>query len=173
MNASRPYLFESERLGFGLWTPLDVPLARQLWGDPQVTRLFGGPFSDEAILERFELQMQHYGERGIAYWPLFRLSDGEFVGCCGLKPHPDPETLELGFHLRPAFWGQGYASEAARAVIQFAFGQLGVERLFAGHHPDNHDSKRVLVRLGFEYVGVEHFPPTDLMHLCYELKRPV
>ena len=57
-----------------------------------------------------------YGD-GITYWPLFRLSDGEFVGCCGLKPHPDPDTLALGFHLRPDFWGQGYASEAARAVI--------------------------------------------------------
>lgn len=167
----RPYRFQSERLGFGLWTPQDEGLAMSLWGNPAVTRLFGGPFTDAQVLERFELQLFHEARFGIAYWPLFRLTDGLFIGCCGLKPHPDPDTLELGFHLLPEHWGQGYGSEAARAVLRHAFETLPIQALFAGHHPENHDSRRVLEKLGFQYIGMEYFPPTDLSHLSYRLTR--
>jgi RimJ/RimL family protein N-acetyltransferase len=77
----------------------------------------------------------------------------------------------MGFHLRPAFWGQGFGTEAARAVLAHAFGTLRVTALFAGHHPDNNESRRLLARLGFRSIGTELYPPTGLLHPSYLLDR--
>lgn len=108
-------------------------------------------------------------EHRVQYWPMFALKDSEFVGCCGLRPYK--ETLELGFHLRPEYWGRGLAEEAARGVIAYAFYGLRMEVLFAGHHPENRASKRVLEKLGFGYTHDEVYPPTGLMNPGYLLRR--
>jgi len=89
---------------------------------------------------------------------------------CGLRPRSEG-TYELGFHLRPKFWRQGYAVEAARAVIDYAFSLLNADSLFAGHNPKNTASARVLGNLGFEYIGGEFYEPTGLYHPSYELKK--
>lgn len=92
------------------------------------------------------------------------------MGCCGLRPF-EPGAFELGFHLRPAFWGRGLATEAARAAIAYAFPELDAALLIAGHHPQNQASRRVLEKLGFSYIGENLYPPTGLMHPSYELRR--
>jgi RimJ/RimL family protein N-acetyltransferase len=63
------------------------------------------------------------------------------------------------------------AQEAGRAVIAFAFENLGAEALFAGHHPANSASRRVLAKLGFQFTHDEFYPPTGLMHRSYLLTR--
>jgi RimJ/RimL family protein N-acetyltransferase len=90
------------------------------------------------------------------------------AGCCGLKPRW-PRVHEFGFYLVPAAQGRGLALEAGRAVIAYAFDVLGVDALFAGHHPDNHASKKALGRLGFVPTAPELYPPTGLVHPGYEL----
>jgi [ribosomal protein S5]-alanine N-acetyltransferase len=107
----------------------------------------------------------------VQYWPVFLLKDNQFAGCAGLRPYGQ-DVLELGFHLRPEYWGRGFAEEAARAVIAFAFETLGVERLFAGHHPDNGASERVLRKLGFCFTHQEIYPPTGLLNPAYLLTNP-
>jgi len=165
------YFHTSERLGFRAWTVNDIDLAKQLWADPQVTRLFSKePFSDQQIKERLETEIERSNSHGVQYWPIFELSTDEFVGCCGLRPYrPDERICELGFHLRPPFWGKGYATESAQAAVEYARSRLALRGLFAGHHPDNHASKRVLLKLGFEEIGSELYPPTGLLHPGYML----
>ena len=161
----------SERLRFRCWLESDLPLARLLWDDANVTARIGTV--DAAA--RLALEMRHQRELGFQYWPMFdRGGDGDgpaaFVGCGGLRPRaPERRTYELGFHLRPAFWGQGLATEAARAVVRWAFDKLEARELFAGHHPENAASRRVLLKIGFRYTGDEFFPPTGLMHPGYSL----
>ncbi|MDQ2893007.1 MAG: GNAT family N-acetyltransferase [Pseudomonadota bacterium] len=75
------------------------------------------------------------------------------VGGVGLMPGPD--TYELGYWLTPAAWGRGYATEAARAVIEMARHALPVSRLRAHHQLDNAGSARVLAKLGFRQIGTE------------------
>jgi RimJ/RimL family protein N-acetyltransferase len=158
------------RLGFGRWSADDLALARALWGDPRVTRLIGGPFQERRIQDRLALEMATQSAMGFQYWPIFRLSDDAHVGCCGLRPVPgEPGALELGFHLRPEHWGQGFAMESARAVVACAFSTLGAVVLVAGHHPENEPSRRVLIRCGFRLVGDELYPPTGLRHPSYVL----
>jgi [ribosomal protein S5]-alanine N-acetyltransferase len=161
------------RLEFRSWSPGDFELAMALWGDPDVTGLFGGPFSEEWVRERLQREISNLKTHGFQYWPLFLLETGEHVGCCGLKPYSSTGPIfEMGFHLHKAHWGRGYGEEAARAVIGLAFNTLGASGLFAGHHPENHASRRLLKKLGFQYTHDEHFPPTGRQHPSYRLFRP-
>lgn len=155
---SHDYFLKSERLGFGYWAKEDLRLAQDLWGDIEVTRFFGGPFGDEEIARRLNVELERRAVHGFQYWPIFLLSSGEHVGCCGLRPYrPKEEIHELGFHLRPKFWGQGMAVEAAKTVIAYGFETIRAKGLSAGHHPENTVSKKVIERLGFKYSHDEFF----------------
>jgi RimJ/RimL family protein N-acetyltransferase len=163
-----PYFLRSERLGFREWSAADFALAMSLWGDPEVTTRIGGPFSAEQVRQRLVREIATAQSHGVQYWPVFLLSTGEHVGCGGLRPYrPEQNILEIGVHLKTAYWGRGYAVEASRAVMAYAFTRLGAAALFAGHHPDNTASRRVLSRLGFRYIRDEYYAPTGLQHPSY------
>ena len=161
------------RVIFRAWRGGDLPLAEGLWGDPQVTALISArPWTAEQVRARLQLELDHARDHGVQYWPVF--VDGAHAGCCGLHIYP-PESgvYELGFHLRPAFWGKGLVSEAARSVVALAFEEMRVPELFAGHHPQNLASRRVLERLGFAQRGEAFFAPTGLMHPNLRLRAPL
>jgi RimJ/RimL family protein N-acetyltransferase len=164
------YFLKSARLGFRLWTAGDLPLALGLWGDPGVSAWLSGPLSAAAIGARLDSEIQLHEECGIQYWPVFLLASNEHVGCAGLRPKAE-NLLELGYYLKPAFWGSGLATEAAAAVAGYAFGSLHVEALFAGHHPANRASQRVLEKIGFERAGEEFYEPSSVVEPTYLLHQ--
>lgn len=168
------FFLKTDRIGFSRWSEEDLPLAQSLWGDPKVTRYIcaSGSFSSRDIENRLQQEIANNKAFGIQYWPIFELASGEFLGCCGLRPR-EGRQYELGFHLRPQFWGQGLAAEAARAVICYAFDILEADSLFAGHNPRNVNSGKVLKKLGATCVGEEFYAPTGLNHPSYLLKRPM
>lgn len=160
----------SGRLGFSHWNAGDSVLAASLWGDPQVSQYItaGGAFTQEQVTERLVLEIQNQAQRGVQYWPLFLLREDRFVGCCGLRPFGDcPAEYELGFHLLPAHWGQGFASEAAGTVLRYASSSLQARTIYAGHHPDNIASQKLLQKLGFDSIGKKYYQPTGLYHFAY------
>lgn len=170
---TRAFHITTKRIGFSKWSPDDLLLAKQLWGNPDVTKYIcaSGIFSQEDIEARLAKEMENDRTYGMQYWPIFELASGELIGCCGLRPYN--ETMyEIGFHLRPDFWRQGYAVEAATAAINYAFTELRADGLFAGHNPKNIASKHVLGKLGFQYIRDEFYAPTGLYHPSYELKNP-
>jgi len=166
------YFLRSQRLGFRCWSEDDLPLAMGLWGDPEVTALMGGPFDPEAVEARLTREIARMKEHGFQYWPVFLLEDGRHIGCAGLQIYGEEAGVyELGYHLRRGFWGQGLAREAARAVIDYGFGTLGAKSLFAGHHPLNHASRKVLLSVGFTFAGEAIYPPTGMVEPTYRLTR--
>ncbi len=170
MTGSRAYFMKSARLGFSCWVPDDLPLAIALWGDPDVTRLIGGPLSAEAAEARLGAEIAMMRAHGVQYWPIFLLENDAHAGCAGLRPYRlDDGIYEIGFHLLPAFWGGGLATEAAQAVIAYAIETIGAAALFAGHHPANAASRRVLEKLRFRFSHEELYPPTGLRHPSYLL----
>jgi ribosomal-protein-alanine N-acetyltransferase len=172
MTNSPTYFLTTARLGFRHWTMDDLPQALSLWGDPQVTRLIGGPLSEEGVKKKLMAEIALMATHHAQYWPLFLLRNNDHVGCVGLRPYRTADQIyELGFHLLPAHWGQGLAEEAGRAVVTFAFEKLNVKGLFAGHHPENAASKKVLGKLGFRLTGEEFYAPTGLKHPSYLLLR--
>ena len=166
------YFLTTQRLGFRCWTEDDLPLAMGLWGDPEVTALMGGPFAPEAVEARLKREIARFMEHGVQYWPIFLLDDGRHAGCAGLQPYcEEAGVYELGYHLRRDAWGGGLAKEAAQAVIDYAFGPLGIESLFAGHHPLNGASRKVLLSLGFVLAGEKLYPPSGMVEPAYRLKK--
>jgi [ribosomal protein S5]-alanine N-acetyltransferase len=170
MASSPTFFLKTPRLGFRIWSANDLSFATALWGDVEVTRLIGGPFSETQVKERLSSEIASMDAHHVQYWPIFFLSGGDFVGCCGLRPYQlEEKTYELGFHLRRQHWGRGLAFESAKAVIAHAFDFLKAQRLFAGHHPENLASQNVLEKLGFQFTHEELYPPTGRMHRCYLL----
>jgi RimJ/RimL family protein N-acetyltransferase len=170
LSGSQPmhYLLKSRRIGFRCWRDDDFELATRLWGNPEVTAFIGGPFSPEQVQARLANEIALVREYGVQYWPVFLLEADEHIGAAGLRPYRVEEGIyELGVHLRPAFWKRGLATEAARAVMDYAFSKQGAKALFAGHHPGNEASRELLRKLGFAYTHEELYPPTGLMHPSY------
>ena len=163
----------TDRLGFSHWRENDLPLAMKLWGDPKVSSLIGGPFTPDEVRERLSREIELMSTCQVQYWPVFLLQNSQLAGCAGLRPYRHEEQVfEMGAHLRPENWGQGLAEEAGRAVITFAFETLGVKALFAGHHPANAASRRLIEKLGFRFTHEEFYPPTGLNHPSYLLTNP-
>lgn len=166
----RDFFLTTERIGFSEWQEDDIELAKRLWGEPAVTRFIcaSGKFSEDDIVSRLKKEIDMNYKFHVQYWPNFEMTSNELIGCCGLRPYKD-RKYELGFHLRSKFWRQGYAVEAATAIIDYAFTVLKAEGLFAGHNPQNIASQKILSKLGFHYIGGEFYEPTGLYHPSYEL----
>ncbi|CAF0856572.1 unnamed protein product [Rotaria sp. Silwood1] len=166
------YFLRTKRIGFRSWTEDDFQLALNLWGNNAVTKLIGGPFTIEKIQERFLYEIKNMKEYSFQYWPIFVLETGEHIGCCGFRPYDkEKNTVEIGFHILPQFWRQGFAREAADAAISYAFCHLNVNKIFAGHHPNNVASCQLIAQLRFQYRHHEYYPPTGLQHPLYVLTK--
>lgn len=168
----KEYFMKTENIGFSYWKDTDLELAIQLWGEKDVTRFIcaTGEFTQQNILDRLSAEINNIRKYQVQYWPIFDLKTGELIGCCGLRLFKSEQhSYEIGFHLRKLYWGQGYAFEAATRVIQYAFTELNAVKLYAGHHPENIGSKKLLTRLGFQYIGDDFYEPTGLYHSSYEL----
>jgi [ribosomal protein S5]-alanine N-acetyltransferase len=95
---------------------------------------------------------------------------GELIGAIGLTIHSHNQRAEMGYWLGVPYWNRGYTSEAARALIQYAFQELNLNRVYASHFTRNPASGRVMQKAGMKYEGVlrEHFVrwenPEDLVY---------
>ena len=165
--------FRTERLVARSWQVEDLPLAMELWGDPAVTALIDsrGKLTNAQVGEKLRAEI----ERDVQYWALFDHRNGEFVGCGGLRPWlytPGEANFEVGFHLVKRCWGKGFATEAAFGALEYAWEKLRLSRVYAGHHPHNRASEKILKELGFEFTGNVFYEPTGLMHPSYVCKAP-
>jgi RimJ/RimL family protein N-acetyltransferase len=128
----------------------DVPVIVQLAGDRRVaenTARIPHPYSaDEA--EQFVAQANRQNDSATFAITL----NGALIGACGIDVRQD--GAELGYWLGVPFWGCGYATETVRAVIDYAFSELGHELLQSGARVSNPASRRVLEKCGFQWTGV-------------------
>jgi RimJ/RimL family protein N-acetyltransferase len=116
------------------------------------------------LTARIEMRIRTFTRHGISKFPIFRKSDGAFLGTCGADffEFQGRNELEMGYRLLLAHWGQGYATEAAAAMLQYLFQQVGAHVVYGFAVKQNPASIRVLDRLGFQYRqpidygGVEH-----------------
>ncbi|PRD43818.1 GNAT family N-acetyltransferase [Phyllobacterium phragmitis] len=93
------------------------------------------------------------GEIGKCVYAITMAENGVFMGCCGIHSHKHGEGLEIGYWLGEPFWGRGYATEAAHALIDLAFRATDIERLHVSCRVTNAASRRVIHKSGFQYAG--------------------
>jgi RimJ/RimL family protein N-acetyltransferase len=109
--------------------------------------------------------MALFDERGFGQWAVFLKSEPPLIGFCGFRLRDS--TPELLYGLAQPYWGQGLATEAARAVLRHGFEHCGLTRIVAATDPPNQASVRVLEHLGMHPRGreVQH----EVEVLCYEI----
>ncbi|MGP3968880.1 GNAT family N-acetyltransferase [Streptomyces sp. 6N223] len=129
-------------------TQADLAAFVALHADERVNR-FVGAFTEERARQRLAEIEGQWAERGHGLGAVELRSTGEFVGRCGLNHWAPFDEVEAGWTLRAEAWGHGYATEAARAWIEWGFARLDVPYLTAMIHPGNAASAAVARRLGF------------------------
>lgn len=93
------------------------------------------------------------GALGKCIYAVTDADNGRFLGCCGVEPQQDAVTLELGYWIGEPFWGKGYATEAAHAVIDMAFRTRDIEFIDVRCRVTNPGSRRVIHKCGFQFQG--------------------
>ncbi|RRR97470.1 GNAT family N-acetyltransferase [Glycomyces terrestris] len=167
---------ETARLRLRPLAAADAAALAPINADPEVMRYIGT--GEPRTMEQTEAltakSAAHWDEHG---WGIFAVSErdtGDLVGL-GILATPTflPEILpvtEVGWRIARPRWGRGYAPEAARAVVGFAFGELGLDRLVSCIHSDNAASVRVAEKLGMALERETTVPGFDVPCSVYELK---
>jgi RimJ/RimL family protein N-acetyltransferase len=153
-------ILETERLVLRPWQHDDAPRLLDILSRFEVMKWLGdGPPQLMKDLDEAHARIDRYAERSTTHphgiWAIEPKSGGEPRGTAMLVPLPNAEDgeVEIGWHLHPDSWGQGYASEAARAVLGHGFG-AGLPEILAVTHLGNHPSMAVCRRIGMAHLGV-------------------
>ncbi|HEX2058852.1 MAG TPA: GNAT family N-acetyltransferase [Actinomycetota bacterium] len=160
---------ETPRLLIRLPEERDAGPYHAIHADPDVTRWLGGvrPNSVEDELERIALRRAMQDDLGYTMWTVEEKESGKVVGLSGLFPvEKTGPDIELAYHYRKDRWGRGYATEAARACLDYGFG-AGLDRIVGLVAPHNRASAHVLEKCGMRLVGPVRYYDTDLVE--YEL----
>lgn len=126
---------------------------RVVHSDPDVMRYLRGGQSMPRNYTRnmIEYFIDHAQTYGFSFMAVTDKASGAFMGHCGL--HQLSDVVEVGYALGKTYWGAGYATEAARAVIRWGFETLPLDEMIAVAYPENSASRRVMERLGMTYEG--------------------
>jgi len=148
----------TDRLAIRAYHPDDLrQLHAVLYSDEAAMALLGGPRDLPGTRAALERSMNQQELAGYSFWPVFERESGLLVGEAGLFPlAPDGPDVALGYAFGEPYWGKGYATEAATAVLIEAFGPLDLDHVVAITREANSDSRRVLTKLGFRMEGLRH-----------------
>ena len=165
-------VLETPRLLLRRFSPEDDHAFYELNNDPEVLRYTGDlPFRDVEAAREFLLGYDHYARHGFGRWAVVRRADGCFLGWCGLRYTAELDGVDLGFRLHQRFWGEGYATEAAKGCVLYGFETLGLAEIWGRAMTANVASIRVLEKAGFTFVRPMSFDAHEGM--LYLIKRPV
>jgi ribosomal-protein-alanine N-acetyltransferase len=132
----------------------DITPAYEMDADEAVNRYTGesGKVTKKEVERRIvENVMGEYKKYGYGRLAVTLKSNGQFIGFAGLKYLPNLKAVDIGYRLIPEYWGKGYATEASKACVKFAFETLNLTKIIAMVMPENKGSVRVLEKLGFTY----------------------
>ena len=172
----------TDRLLLRQWRESDREPFAQLNGDSETMRYFPSTLvraQSDALIDRCSAQI---AEQGWGLWAVEVVGGARFIGFVGLNrpgfEAPFTPAVEVGWRLARAYWGNGYATEAARAAVAYGFGELGLAQIVAFTTTMNQPSRRVMERLGMTHDPTDDFdhpltPDWPLRrHVLYRLSAP-
>ena len=148
---------ETDRLLLRKVTRDDAADIFEYAADPQVPRYM--PWEPHRSIQEtydyLERVMERYRRHHPGPWAIVQRRDAKMIGTCSYsKWEPDHRWAEVGYVLNPRYWGQGYMSEAVRAIVAFGFRELGLNRIQARCDVPNSQSARVMEKAGMSFEGV-------------------
>jgi RimJ/RimL family protein N-acetyltransferase len=169
------------RLRLRQWCDADIGALARINADPEVMRYFPSPGTLEGTRRSVEGWRRQIDERGWSNWAVERTDSGEFIGFVGLtepaRALPFTPCVEVGWRLARAHWGQGYASEAARASLAFGFDRLALQEIVSFTSLLNLPSRKVMERIGMRDTGQDFDHPAVpegsalRRHCLYRVRR--
>jgi RimJ/RimL family protein N-acetyltransferase len=144
---------ETYRLCLRIFEPAHLDALAKINSDPELMRHTGdgNTVSREETKKRLHRDIEHWRQHGFGLRAAIHKSDRVFIGFCGLQFVAGTQEVEVGFRLAKQYWGQGLATEAARAVVRHGFEVLGLDRIIGLAQPANVASQRVLEKSGLRH----------------------
>lgn len=170
VNSISPQL-ETKRLHLRPMLETDVDSLYLIFTDPKVMAAFNHPLFTREQMERWlKRNLNHQKEFGYGLFSVIHKGTGELIGDCGLEQMEDMGAAELGYDFRSEFWNQGYATEAAIAVRDYAFDVLRLPQLISLIRVGNLASKRVAEKTGMKLL--KEFERYGIHYWKYAVQRP-
>ncbi len=145
---------ETERLLLRPWTLADGEAWFRILQEKDILRYFPNSvpparFKADAYINH---HLAHWMEHGYGHWAVVTPEDGHLRGWCGLEYLPELKQVEVAYLLSRTVWGRGYATEAAKAAVEFGLAKLNMREIIGLVHPDNIASIRVLEKCGLTFA---------------------
>lgn len=143
-------ILETRRLLLREMTQNDLPALRAILQDEETMYAYNGAFDESETQAWLDRQLARYAKDGFGLFAVVLRETGEMIGQCGLTMQPwrDAQVLEVGYLFNRAHWHHGYATEAARACMDYAFTRLGAREVCSIIRETNLPSRRVAERNG-------------------------
>lgn len=168
-------ILETERLVLRKMTQADSPALCRILQDEKTMYAYEGAFSDEEVQQWLDRQLARYARYGFGMWLVVLKETGETIGQCGvtMQPWDGREVLEVGYLFERAHWHHGYATEAARGCMRYAFETLHADEICSIIRDTNTASQNVALRNGLRprETWTKHYRGVDMPHIRYVITR--
>ncbi|WP_052172432.1 GNAT family N-acetyltransferase [Psychroserpens jangbogonensis] len=176
----KDYIFKSERLGFRNWNNNDLEEFAKINADSDVMEYFPKPLSKSETSDFIDRLKKHYDKNGYNYFATEVLETGELIGFIGLafqeyETEFTPAT-DIGWRLKQSSWGNGYATEGAKKCLEYAFKELGLEKIISVFTEKNTKSESIMKKIGMKKIGefihpkMKDYPEFENC-ICYEIHK--
>lgn len=143
---------ETDRLIFRKFVREDADMIFELNSDDEVMKYTANrPFESLQAAQDFLHSYDHYEKYDYGRWAINLKLNGEFIGWCGLRYNPEKDETDVGFRFFAHYWGNGYATESARAVISHGFEKYGLKKIIAVIREDNIQTHKIVRKLGMKF----------------------
>jgi ribosomal-protein-alanine N-acetyltransferase len=146
-------VLESEHLFLKGFEEENLNRLAEITRNPEVVKYFPGvePWSRERTEIELRKILSHWLQWGFGRWALIAKEDCKIIGWCGFEYLKELFETEIGFLLDKAYWNKGYATEAVRLSLDYAFNKVGLKKVIALSFPENMASRRVMEKSGMQY----------------------
>ncbi|WDV44719.1 GNAT family N-acetyltransferase [Clostridiaceae bacterium M8S5] len=174
------FYIETERLLLRDWQEEDIPIFCNMNKDKEVMQYLPKVLTEEETKNFYNVIKKEFSDKGYGLYAVESKEKREFIGFVGFHIatfHIDfTPCVEIGWRIRREDWGKGYATEAAKACIDYGFEVLGFKEVYSFTYVINEPSQKVMQKIGLEYVKKFNHPNLDLNnplspHVLYKIER--
>lgn len=165
-------IIETERLYLRKFMLKDASALFKMNSNPNVLQYTGdAPFKNIKTAEDFIKNYNHYDTYNMGRWAVCGKRQGEFLGWCGLKYHPKQDYVDVGYRFFEKHWNKGFATEATKGVLSYAFNALRIQDVYAYVDIRNSGSMKVAEKSGLSFLKevIHEDNPTNIYHIKNEL----
>lgn len=176
------YIISTERLGLRRWIPADTEPLSAMNKDEEVMKYFPSTLSDAQTLAMIERINVHFEKNGFGLFAVEHKATKQFIGFTGFAIPSFTSfftpCIEIGWRYKREVWGQGFATEAAGACLQYGFSTLQFNEVLSFTSCINKNSEKLMQRIGMQYITEFDHPAIEKInplcrHFLYKINKPV